>query len=74
MGQDTLRYDSLENRPLPKWLKDQKDGHNTVQPARITMKEDRSLGISFLLTCAFIIIVVAFLTVYILRKNKNRAI
>jgi heme/copper-type cytochrome/quinol oxidase subunit 2 len=72
MEQDTLRYDSLENRPLPKWLTDQKEGLNTIQPTKIILKEDKSLSISFVLTGAFIILVVAVLTFYILRKKKTR--
>lgn len=72
MGQDTLTYDSLAARPLPRWLTDQRDGLNTIQPARFEMKEDRSLGISFTITGIIILLTVAILTVYFLnRKKKN---
>jgi hypothetical protein len=40
MQTDTLSYDSLDNRPLPKWLIDQKSGITTVQPEKLVMKED----------------------------------
>ncbi len=71
MGQDSMTYDSLEVRPLPKWLTDQRDGLNTIQPARIEMKDDRSLTVSFILTGAIILLAVTVLTVYILRKKKK---
>lgn len=71
MDQDTVKYDSLTARPLPKWLTDQRDGLNSVQTVMPKIKEDRSLGISFAVTGAIILLVVTFLTVYILRKNKN---
>ncbi len=71
MEQDTIRYDSLENRPLPQWLTDQKEGRNTIQPTKIEMKDDKSLTISFVLTGAFIFFVVAVLTIFIFRRHKN---
>lgn len=71
MDRDTLTYDSLENRPLPKWLTDQKEGLNTFQPATLVMKEDKSLSISFALTGVTILLIIAILTIYILRKKKN---
>jgi len=46
MEQDTIIIDSLTSRPLPKWLTDQRDGLNTLQPVKIEMKEDKSLNIS----------------------------
>lgn len=70
MDQDSITYDSLEARPLPKWLTDQRDGLNTVQPARMEMKDDRSLTVSFVLTGAIILLAVTVLTVFILRKKK----
>lgn len=74
MAQDTLRYDSIENRPLPKWLTDQRDGLNQYQPEILKMKEDRSLSVSFMITGAIILLVVTVLTIYMLRKNKKRQI
>jgi heme/copper-type cytochrome/quinol oxidase subunit 2 len=71
MQTDTVGYDSLEARPLPKWLTDQRDGLNTYQPEVLEMKEDRSLEISIALTGLFIFITVIFLTILILRKNKK---
>jgi heme/copper-type cytochrome/quinol oxidase subunit 2 len=72
MDQDSLTYDSLDVRPLPKWLTDQRDGLNTVQPARMEMKDDRSLAVSFILTGAIILLAVTVLTVYFLRKKKKK--
>jgi len=71
MKQDTVGYDSLEVRPLPKWLTDQRDGLNTWQPEKLEMKEDHSLQISFISTGIVILITVVILTIYFLRKNKR---
>ena len=71
MRQDTIAYDSLEARPLPKWLTDQRDGLNTYQPQKLEMKEDRSIQISLISTGILILITVGFLTFYFLRKNKK---
>lgn len=71
MNQDTIGYDSLEARPLPKWLTDQRDGLNTWQPEKLEMKEDHSLQISLLSTGIVILITVVILTIYFLRKNKR---
>jgi hypothetical protein len=72
MDQDTLRYDSLYNRPLPKWLTDQRDGLNTIQPSKIVIKKDNSLEISFALTAIFIIFIVILLTAVISQKKNNQ--
>lgn len=72
MKQDTLQYRSLDDRPLPKWLTDQRDGLNRYQPEILEMKEDNSLTLSFLLTGGIIILVIAVLTVYVLKKRPNR--
>ena len=69
---DTLSYDSLDSRPLPKWLIDQKSGITTIQPEEIVMREDHSLTISFIVTGLFIILLVALITHYINRKHKNQ--
>jgi len=74
MDQDTLSNDSVASRPLPKWLTDQRDGLNYIQPVKIEMKEDRSLGISFMVTGILILLVITVLTVYVLQKNKNNSI
>lgn len=71
MDQDTIAYDSLSDRPLPRWLTDQRDGLNTYQPEMAEMKEDRSLGVSFAVTGLIIVLAVAFLTIYILRKKRS---
>ncbi len=71
MEQDSLRYDSINARPLPKWLTDQRDGLNTYQPPKLEMKEDKSLGISIVATGIFIILTVILLTVYILKRKSK---
>jgi heme/copper-type cytochrome/quinol oxidase subunit 2 len=70
---DTLSYDSLDSRPLPKWLVDQKTGVNTIQPEDIVMIEDHSLEISIAVTVGIIILMVVFLTLFINRKHKKQA-
>lgn len=69
---DTLSYDSLDSRPLPEWLIDQKSGITTIEPEEIVMREDHSLTISFIVTGLFIILLVALITLYINRKHKNQ--
>ena len=72
MEQDTISYDSLAtNRPLPKWLIDQRDGLNTYQPVKTEIKDDKSLAISVTITGTIILLTVALLTVYFLRRKKN---
>ena len=73
MQTDTLSYDTLDSRPMPKWLIDQKSGLKTIQAEKLVMKEDNSLKISFVATGIFIIVFVALLTVYFFRKHKNQA-
>ena len=73
MQTDTLSYDTLESRPLPKWLIDQKTGVNTIQPEELVMKEDNSLTISIIGTALFLVLVVGLLTLYLNRKHKNQA-
>jgi len=72
MQTDTLKYDTLNNRPLPKWLIDQKEGLTTIQPQKIEMREDNSLKISFLLTATMILLAVVISTVYIIKKYSNK--
>ena len=72
MQNDTISYDTLNKRPLPKWLIDQKEGLNTIQPQKIVMRDDNSLKISFVVTSIFILLAVAILTVYFLKKHKNQ--
>jgi len=59
MQKDSLSYDSLDSRPLPKWLIDQKSGVTGFQPEEIEMKEDHSLEISFIITGVFIVLLAA---------------
>ena len=71
MQNDTVLYDTLNNRPLPKWLIDQKAGLTTIQPQKIVMRKDNSLKISFIVTAIFILLAIAILTAYFLKKHKN---
>ena len=73
LAYDTLSNDSLDSRPLPKWLVDQKEGLTTIQPEKMVMKEDHSLKISFVVTAIFILVLIASLTFYFIRKQKNQA-
>jgi hypothetical protein len=72
MQTDTISYDTLNNRPLPKWLIDQKEGLTTIQPVKVVMKEDNSLKISFIVTAIFILLTVAILTLNFIKKHKNQ--
>lgn len=72
MDQDSLKYDNLNDRPLPQWLINQRDSLNTIQPQKIIMKDDRSLYLSSVVTGIFVVLLIAVLTIYILRKNKNQ--
>ena len=72
MEEDTLKYDSLKPRPLPKWLTDQRDGFNTYQPEKIEFKEDNSLNIAFVSTGIATLLIVIFLTVFLFIRNKKR--
>jgi len=72
MQTDTLKYDTLNNRPLPKWLIDQKEGLTTIQPQKIEMREDNSLKISFIITALLILLAVTISTVYIIKKYRNK--
>jgi len=74
MKPDSLSYDTLEERPLPKWLIDQKSGRNTIQPEKIVVKEDHSLTITFIATFGLIILVVALWALYLIRKHKKKGL
>lgn len=71
MEQDSLKYDTIPERPLPQWLTKQKQGLNTWQPEKIVMKEDKSLQTSFIVTGAGIILIICILTLLVLRKKKR---
>jgi hypothetical protein len=72
MQKDSLILDSLNNRPLPKWLTDRKAGVTSVQPKKFVMKEDKSLTTSFIFTGAFIILFVVILSLYFFKKQDNK--
>ncbi len=70
MQEDTIAYDSLEARPLPKWLTDQREGLTAYQPEILVMKKDPTLNIAIISTGIVIIFAVIFLTLYFIRKYK----
>lgn len=72
MQSDTITYDTLNSRPLPKWLIDQKSGLTTIQPRKIVMREDNSLKISFIVTALIIIMIVAVSTILVLKKHSKK--
>ena len=72
MQKDTVKYDSLAARPLPKWLTDQKSGLTAAQPPNDVIRKDRSLDISIALTGIFVVLIVTLLTVVIIRKQKKQ--
>jgi heme/copper-type cytochrome/quinol oxidase subunit 2 len=72
MQNDSISYDSINKRPLPKWLTDQKEGTNTIQPQKIEMREDNSLKISFIITAFLILLAVTVSTIYVLKKFRNK--
>jgi heme/copper-type cytochrome/quinol oxidase subunit 2 len=72
MQRDSLILDTLNNRPLPKWLTDRKTGITTIQSKKIELKEDKSLTISFTVTVAFIFLVVLILSLYFLKKHNKK--
>lgn len=74
MEQDSIRTDSAGIRPLPKWLRDQKSGLNTIKPEKVVMKEDNSLQVSFAVTGLLIFIIIALLTFYIIRRNNRKQV
>ena len=74
MQSETQVYDTLNSRPLPKWLIDQKSGLTTIQPEKLEMREDNSLEISFYITAIFILLTVTILTIVILKRKNKKAI
>lgn len=74
MKRDTVIYDSLGDRPLPKWLIDQREGLNRYQPEKAEMKKDYSLQISLVSTGAAVLLIVILLTLYFFYKIKNKNI
>ncbi|MBN1108621.1 MAG: hypothetical protein JXR66_01040 [Bacteroidales bacterium] len=71
MEQDTTLQNTIQERPLPKWLTDQRDGLNQYQPEILEMKDDRSLTFSFAFTGILIVLVVAVLSIYVLKKRRK---
>jgi len=72
MRQDSTVNDSLEARPLPKWLTDQRDGLNTYQPPKAEMKEDNSLYISVISTGIVIVLAIVILTIWFFRRKEHQ--
>lgn len=72
MDQDTLNYDTIPERPLPKWLTNQRDGLNTIKPVTKEIREDRSLEVSLLITGFIILLTLFVMTISIVRKNRRK--
>ena len=70
MEQDTIRYDALENRPLPQWLTYQKAQSQLIEDKEAFIKKDPSLYISLGITLFSVLFVVLIITFRIL-KRKN---
>lgn len=73
MEEDSIKYDSLPQRPLPRWLTDQKEGLTTYKPPEINIKEDHSLQISIMATGLLVLIIVVAASAYIRKKNRNHS-
>ncbi len=71
MDQDSLNYDTIPERPLPKWLTDQRDGINTIKPVMKEIRDDRSLETSFMITGFIILLTLIVMTIIIVRKNRK---
>lgn len=71
MDQDTLNFDTISERPLPKWLTDQRDGINTIKPVMKEIRDDRSFEISFIITGFIILLTLFVMTIIIVRKNRK---
>jgi len=70
MEQDSIKYDSLEIRPLPKWLTDQKARNELAVEKEQFIREDNSLNIAVGVTLLSAILLVLFFTFRII-KRKN---
>jgi hypothetical protein len=72
MQEDTITYDSLASRPLPRWLTDRKEGLTLKPVPEMKIRDDRTIDISIALTIGVLLLSVVILTIYIMRKrNKN---
>ncbi len=73
MEQDTVRYDSLDNRPLPQWLRDQQAQSQLIEDKEGFIREDPSLYISLGVTLFSVLVLVLLITFRIIkRKNIQR--
>ena len=70
MVQDSVKYDSLEIRPLPKWLTDQKARNELAGEKEQFIQKDSSLNIAVGITLLSTFLFVLFLTFWII-KRKN---
>ena len=70
MKQDTIRYDSLDNRPLPRWLTDQKAQSQLLEDKESFIREDHSLYISLGVTIFSVLVLVLLFTFRIIKRKK----
>ena len=70
MEQDSIKYDSLEIRPLPKWLTDQKARNELAGEKEQFIRKDSSLNLAVGITLLSTFLIVLFFTFRII-KRKN---
>jgi hypothetical protein len=69
--QDSLNTDPLADRPLPKWLTDQRDSLNYWQPVKAEMKDDHYLEVTIIATGLVILLTLLVATILVLKKGKK---
>jgi len=72
MQEDTIVYDSLAVRPLPKWLTDTKDGVTLKPVPEMKIRNDRTIDISVAFTIGALLLSVVILTIIINRKKNKQ--
>ena len=70
MEQDAIRVDSLDNRPLPRWLTDQKAQSQLIDDKEEFIRKDSSLSVSLSVTLVLVLLLVSLFTFRILRRKN----
>ena len=70
MEPDTLRYDSLDNRPLPKWLTDHKAQSELAKGKEKLIQKVQSLHIAMGVTVLLILLFVLLFTFRIVKRSN----
>lgn len=71
MEQDTIRENPLDNRPLPRWLTDQKAQSLLIEDKEEYIRKDSSLYISLGVTLVLVLLLVSLITLRILRRRNK---